>query len=135
MTLFSALGIAGSGVDAMQTWIDTAGGNIANANDAAATNKPVYAEQTTVLSPIGAQVPGQTGNGVQASVVEGSTAGVLAYEPNNPLADANGNVRVPNVSISDQLVGLIQAQTGYQADTNVLTHAIAAYQSGLTIGS
>jgi len=72
---------------------------------------------------------------VQASVVEGSTAGVLAYEPNNPIAGANGEVRLPDVSISDQLVGLIQAQNGYQADTNVMSHAIAAYQSGLTIGS
>lgn len=135
MSLFSALGISGSGVDAMQTWIDTAAGNIANANDAVAPGQPAYAAQTTVLSPASAQLPGQTGDGVQASVVEGSTAGVLAYEPNNPVAGPNGEVRLPDVSMTDQLVGLIQAQNGYQADTNAMAHAVAAYQSGLTIGS
>ncbi|MDA8291448.1 MAG: hypothetical protein M0Z33_07215 [Actinomycetota bacterium] len=135
MTLFSALSIAGSGVDAMQTWIDTAGGNIANANDAVPPNQPAYAAQTTLLSPVGSPIPGQVGSGVQATVAEGSTTGVLAYEPNNPIAGPNGEVRVPNVSISNQLVGLIEAQTGYQANTSFMAHAVAAYQSGLTIGS
>lgn len=135
MTLFSALNIARTGLDAMQTWIDTAGGNIANANDAVATNAPAYAEQSAVLTPVSAAVPGQSGQGVSVTVAEGSTAGVIAYEPHNPLADRNGDVKLPNVSISDQLVGLIQAQDGYQANTNALARAVAAYQSGLTIGS
>lgn len=135
-SLFSVLGIAGSGVDAMQTWINTSGGNIANSNDAVSPNKPAYAEETTVLSPTGpVGVPGQTGTGVTATVRLGSTAGVLAYEPSNPLANAQGEVRLPNVSISNELVNLIQAQNGYQADTSVLQKAVAAYQSGLTIGS
>ncbi|MCU1495384.1 MAG: protein of unknown function domain protein [Acidimicrobiaceae bacterium] len=135
MTLFSALGIAGTGVDAMQTWIDAAGGNVANANDAVATNQPAYAEQTAVFTPVTAAIPGDPGQGVQVSIAEGSTAGVIAYEPNNPIADNQGDVKLPNVSLSDQLVGLIQAQGGYQADTNVMSRAVAAYQSGLTIGS
>ena len=132
--LFSVLGIAGSGVDAMQTWIDTTGGNIANANDTVAVNKATYAEQTTVLSPA-ALVPGQPGVGVSASVTLGSSAGIVAYEPRNPLANPQGLVRVPNVSLSNELVNLIQAQDGYQADTSVLQKAVAAYQAGLTIGS
>jgi len=68
VSLFSAIGIAGSGVDAMQTWIDTSGGNIANANDAVAVGKPTYAEETTVLSADGSPVPGDSGVGVTATV-------------------------------------------------------------------
>lgn len=132
--LFSALGIAGSGVDAMQTWINTTGGNIANANDTVAVNKPTYAEEATVLAPA-ATIPGQPGVGVSASVQLGSSTGIVAYEPHNPLANAQGLVRVPNVSMSNELVNLIQAQDGYQADTSVLQKAVAAYQAGLTIGS
>lgn len=134
-SLFSVLGIAGSGVDAMQTWIDTTGGNIANANDISPTSQGTYAEETTVLSPAGSLLPGQTGEGVGASVVLGSNAGTIAYDPSNPLADSKGDVRVADVSLSGELVNLIQAQDGYQADTSVLQKAISAYQSGLTIGS
>ena len=65
----------------------------------------------------------------------GSNAGVIAYEPHSPMANAQGLVRVPNVSLSTELVNLIQAQNGYQADTSVLQKAVAAYQAGLTIGS
>lgn len=135
MTLFSALNIAGTGADAMQTWIDTSGANVANANDVVATNKPAYAEQTAVFTPISAAIPGQPGEGVATTVTEGSTAGIVAYEPNSPLADNKGDVKLANVSLSDQLVGLIQAQNGYQANTDVMSRAVAAYQSGLTIGT
>lgn len=135
MSMFSALSTAGTGVDAMQTWIDATGANVANANDAVATNQPAYAEQTAVFTPVGAMVPGQPGGGVSATVTEGSTAGIIAHDPTSPLANSQGNVKLPAVSIADQLVGLIQAQGGYQANTDVMARAIAAYQSGLTIGS
>ncbi len=135
MSMFAALNIANTGVDAMQAWIDTAGANAANANDAVATNQPAYAEQTAVLSPMNGEAPGQTGGGVEVEVTEGSTTGLLQYDPQSPLADTKGDVKVPDVSISDQLVGLIQAQSGYTANTDVMSKAVAAYQAGLTIGS
>ncbi|HET9061227.1 MAG TPA: flagellar basal body rod C-terminal domain-containing protein [Acidimicrobiales bacterium] len=132
-SLFSVLGIACSGVDAMQTWLDAAGGNIANANDVVSPNQKTYADELTLLSPTGA--PGQAGMGVQASVVLGPNSGVLAYAPNNPLANAQGDVKYPQVSTSHELVNLIQAQDAYQANTSVMQKAISAYRSGLTIGS
>lgn len=137
MSLFGALSIAGSGVDAMQTWIDTSGGNLANANDVTSTNQPAYATQTPVLTADPAAMGGGgMGQGVSVTAIAlGSTTGLLEHQPGNPLADAQGNVRVPDVSMSDQLVGLIEAQDGYQADTTVMQRAQAAYQAGLTIGS
>jgi flagellar basal-body rod protein FlgC len=137
MSLFGAISITGSGVEAMQTWIDTAGGNIANMNDVAPTGQPVYAPQTPVLTadpaPMGS---GSVGQGVTVTAIAlGSTAGLVQHDPTSPLADAQGNVRVPDISMSDQLVGLIEAQDGYQADTAAMQRAVTAYQAGLTIGS
>lgn len=136
-SLFGALGIAGSGVDAMQTWIDTAGGNIANMDDTVATDEPTYAEQTPVLTPDPAPLGSSgTGEGVTvSSIALGDTTGQIEYDPENPLADAQGDVKVPDISMSDQLVGLIEAQNGYQADTAVLQRAQTAYEAGLNIGS
>lgn len=137
MSLFGALSITGSGVDAMQTWIDTSGGNIANANDVTSTNQPAYAAQTPVLMADPAAMGSDgVGQGVSVTAIAlGSTAGVLEHQPGNPLADARGNVRIPDVSMAAQLVGLIEAQDGYQANTAAMQRAQAAYQAGLTIGS
>ena len=134
MSLFGALNVSGSGVDAAQVWINTTAGNIANANDTVSTSSPVYAEQTPYFQPIG--IPGQVGDGVQVSSVQlGSTAGTIAYQPGNPVADGKGDVRVANVDLGSQMVGLITAQEDYQANASALAHGKHAYQSVLTIGS
>ncbi len=134
MNLFSALDISGSGINASQTWINTTAGNIANANDTVSTNSPVYATQTPFFQAIGQL--GQVGDGVAVTSVQlGSSAGVVQYQPNSPLADSQGNVRVANVDMGSQMVDLIAAQTDYQANASALASAKTAYQSALTIGS
>ncbi len=137
MSLWGALSISGSGVDAMQTWIDTSAGNVANMNDQAPVGSTAYGEQTPVLTPA-APPPGSggTGDGVMvAKVAIGTTKGVVEYQPTSPLANAQGDVVVPNVNLADQMVGMIQAQDSYQANTAMMQRAKAAYAAGLTIGS
>lgn len=134
MTIFGALGISGSGIDAAQIWINTTAGNLANANDVVSTSSPAYATQTPFLVPQG--VPGQVGSGVAVAGIQlGSNAGIIEYQPGSPLADSQGDVRVPDVSTGAQMVGLIQAQSDYQANASAINHAKQAYQSALTIGS
>ena len=134
MSLFGAIDISGSGINAAQTWINTSAGNIANANDTVATSTGVYREQTPVFSAIGQL--GQVGDGVTVSNVSlGSSAGIIEYQPSNPQADKEGNVRVANVDLGEQMVNLITAQTDYQANANAIQHATQAYQSALTLGS
>lgn len=133
MSLFGALSISGTGIDAAQTWINTTAGNLANANDAVPTSSGAYATQTPVFVPQG--VPGQVGDGVAVAGVQlGDTVGLIQYDPTSPLADAQGNVRVPDVSVSAQMVGLIQAQETYQANATAIQHAKVAYQAALNIG-
>lgn len=134
MSLFGALDVSGSGINAAQVWINTTAGNIANANDTAPTSSGVYATQTPYFQAVG--VPGQVGDGVQVTSVQlGSNAGTIAYEPDNPMADSQGDVRVANVDLGSQMVGLITAQEDYQANASALSHAKQAYQSALTIGN
>jgi flagellar basal-body rod protein FlgC len=134
VSLFSSIDISGSGIDAMQTWIDASAGNIANANDATSTKTGTYAEQHAVFTPVGPTTPNGAGAGVAVSIVLSGTAGVLAPGSSNPNKDAQGNVRLPGISVSDQLVNLMQAQDGYQANTSAISRATAAYQAALTIG-
>ena len=134
MSLFGVLPIAQSGADAMQTWIDTSAGNIANMNDTAAVGTPTYAQQTPLLTP--APASGGVGQGVKvAGISLGSSAGIVAHQPTSPLANAQGDVVLPQVSLSGQLVGMIEAQQSYQADTFAMARAQTAYTAGLTIGT
>ncbi|HVB06565.1 MAG TPA: hypothetical protein VNF07_10015 [Acidimicrobiales bacterium] len=133
MSLFGAIDVSGSGVQAMQTWIDANAGNVANADDTVAPGTTPYEAEVAHLTPASAGADGTPG-GVAVSISAATNRGVVERSPGNPLADKNGDVVVPDISLGDQLVGLIQAQEGYQADTSAITRAISAYQSGIGIG-
>jgi flagellar basal-body rod protein FlgC len=44
----------------------------------------------------------------------------LKYEPGHPAADANGNVRYPNVNPLIEMTDLREAQRSYEANVNVI---------------
>lgn len=134
MSIFPAIGISASGIDAAQTWIDTSAGNLANMDDAVALTQGAYQQQTPVLSAVG-NVAGP-GAGVEVSSVQlGSAAGVVVSDPSSPLANAQGLVREPAISTGSQLVDLVEAQNDYQANASAYDRAVSAYQSALTLGS
>jgi flagellar basal-body rod protein FlgC len=134
MSLFGAIDISGSGIGAAQTWLNTIAGNIANMNDVSPTDEAAYGAQTPVFTPTA--TVGQIGDGVTVTgIAEGDTTGIVQFDPSSPEADAQGNVRVPDVQLGAQMVDMIEAQTDYQANTSALADAKTAYQSALTLGT
>ncbi len=139
MTLGAMLPAA-SGIDAMQTWMDTSAGNIANSNDAAASPAGVYRNETPVLTQVPiSNAPGAAaantarlapGQGVQVSAISlGPTNGPVEYAPGNPAAGPGGLLYFPAGGLGNQLVELLMAQIGAQANTTTIRHAVSAYQS------
>jgi flagellar basal-body rod protein FlgC len=45
----------------------------------------------------------------------------LKYEPGNPAADSNGNVKYPNVNPLIEMADMREAQRSYEANINVVT--------------
>jgi flagellar basal-body rod protein FlgC len=45
----------------------------------------------------------------------------LKYEPGHPAADANGNVKYPNVNSLVELTDMREAQRSYEANVNLIT--------------
>jgi flagellar basal-body rod protein FlgC len=45
----------------------------------------------------------------------------LKYEPGHPAADANGNVKYPNVNSLVEMTDMREAQRSYQANVNLIT--------------
>jgi flagellar basal-body rod protein FlgC len=130
--LFQAFDVAVTGMNADQTWLDVVAGNVANSNDTSPVNKGTYAQQTAVLTAAPGGF-GETGQGVSAGVTVGSNRGVLEYNPQSPLANRQGEVRVANVDLGEQLVQLVSAQGANGANAAVMKQAQSAYQDALQI--
>lgn len=129
MTVFQAIGTAGSGVGVYRKWLDAVSDNIANMNTVRATSQSAYQAEHVIATPLA------DGTGVQVGGTRlGSAAGRLVYEPGHPLADARGYVRYPEIDLGEQMGELIMAQRGYQANLSVVDRAREAYQSALQLG-
>jgi flagellar basal-body rod protein FlgC len=124
-----ALGIAGTGLTLHRKWLDAVADNIANANTTTATNADAFQAKYIVAQ----EGEGTTGVYV-AGTAEGDAEGLLVYEPDNPLADADGYVRRPDIDLAEQMGELIMAQRGYQANAAVIDRAKTSYEAALQIG-
>jgi len=134
-SIWSGIDIAGTGAEVDQTWIDTIGGNVANMNDAVTPGQPVYQAQYVEageqVEPFGGS---GAGLGVQVNAISlGPATGEVDYDPTNPVANAQGDVEYPVVDLGTEMTDLVQAQTSYQANAEVMSHATDAYQAILDI--
>ena len=126
---FDAIGIAGTGLTLHRKWLDAISDNLANINTAKPTDGAAFQARYIVAQ------EGEGTSGVYvAGAASGSAEGRLVYEPDNPVADAKGYVRYPDIDLSSQMGALIMAQRGYQANAGVVDRAKETYQAALQIG-
>ena len=128
MTIFGAIGMAGTGMTVTRKWMDAISDNLANASTVTATSEEAFRTRYVVAQEM-------ADGGVQvAGVALGAAEGRLVHEPDHPLADADGYVRYPDVDMASQMTQLIMAQRGYQANAAVVSRATESYQAALQIG-
>ncbi|MCV9996277.1 flagellar basal body protein [Paeniglutamicibacter sp. ZC-3] len=127
--MLDAIGIAGSALTVHRKWLDAVSDNLANANTATATDGEAFRARY-VLAQAGAE-----NTGVYVAGAEfGDAEGRIVHEPDHPLADEEGNVRYPDIDMSEQMGSLIMAQRGYQVNAAVVDRAKETYQAALQIG-
>ncbi len=126
---FDAIGIAGTGLTVHRKWLDALSDNIANINTAVAPGDEAFRERYVLVQ------TGQNSPGVYvAGTALGDAQGRLVHQPDHPLADENGYVRLPDIDFGSQMSQLILAQRGYQASAGVVDRARNAYEAALQIG-
>ncbi|GAA3672942.1 flagellar basal body rod protein FlgC [Arthrobacter ginkgonis] len=126
---FDAIGIAGTGLTVHRKWLDAVSDNLANVNTATSTDGEAFRARYISVQ------ADANGQGVHvAGAVWGDAEGRLVHDPNNPLADADGYVRYPEIDLGEQMGALIMAQRGYQANAAVVDRAKSTYEAGLQIG-
>jgi flagellar basal-body rod protein FlgC len=132
MTIFGAIGIAGTGVTVHRKWLDAVSDNIANLNNAAPTSGQAFRARYVIAQAVNY---GHDNGGVQVGgTALGNGEGRLVYEPAHAYADADGYVRYPDIDLGSQMSQMIMAQRGYQANLAVVDRAKDAYQAALQIG-
>jgi flagellar basal-body rod protein FlgC len=139
MSMFSIFNVAGSGMAAQSTRLNTVASNLANADSVASSPEAAYRSReplfATIRSQQGAGDASATGEGVQVLGVTESQAAIPSrYEPGNPLADADGYVYASNVNPVDELVNMISASRSYQNNVEVMNSARQLLQKTLDLG-
>jgi flagellar basal-body rod protein FlgC len=121
MDFIKSLAIAASGLHAQLGRMRIITENIANADSTATTpggnpyRRKIVTFTSELDSTLGAQV-------VQLGRVQTDNSDFrVKHEPGNPAADANGDVKYPNVNTLVELTDLRDAQQSYQSDLNVIT--------------
>jgi len=146
MGLFDAIAIAGSGLSAERIRMDVTAENLANADTTRAANGQPYKRQEVVLSQLsssgfggalsgalGQGSGGQPAGGVQVTgIVSDRTPDQQVYDPSNPEANAQGYVKMPNVSTVTEMSDLISEQQSYQSDVTAMQTAKSMF--GTTLG-
>jgi flagellar basal-body rod protein FlgC len=152
MGLFDAIGIAGTGLTAQRIRMDVTAENLANADTTKAANGLPYQRQEVVLGEIGAggaagssfsgALSGalaqggeaQQQGGVQVTgIVADSTPDQVVYDPGSPEANAQGYVKLPNVSTVTEMTDLISEQQSYQSDVTAMQTAKSMFSATLGV--
>jgi flagellar basal-body rod protein FlgC len=132
MAIFDTLGIAGSSLLVHRKWMDAAADNMANVNTVNPFEQDAFRERLIVAQAVDY---GSGEGGVRVARAEfGDGEGRVVYDPTHPLANEEGMVRYPDIDMGDQMVALMMAQRGYQANLAVVERATNAYQAALQLG-
>jgi flagellar basal-body rod protein FlgC len=132
MAVFDTLGISGSGLMVHRKWLDAVSDNMANVNTVNPFDQDAFQERLIVAQAVDY---GSGEGGVRVARAEfGSAEGRIVHDPDHPMANEEGYVRYPDIDMGDQMVQLLMAQRGYQANLAVVERATNAYQAALQLG-
>ncbi|MFP3518338.1 flagellar basal body rod protein FlgC [Pseudomonas sp. SIMBA_077] len=146
MSLANVFSIAGSGMSAQTTRLNTVASNIANAETVSSSINQTYRARHPVFATLFNNAQGGNGDslfqnqdtagqGVQVmGVVEDQTELEARYEPNHPAADAKGYVYYPNVNVVEEMADMISASRSFQTNAEMMNTAKTMMQKALTLG-
>lgn len=118
--LEASMKISGSGLQAQSSRLRVVAENMANARSTGASaGANPYVRKTVTFS-------NELDRATGADLVRVSAVGVdrspfrIEHDPGNPAADANGNVKFPNVNILTEVADMREANRAYEANLQVM---------------
>lgn len=141
MDFMKSLNISASGMSVQRTRVGLASSNLANVETTRTEDGTgPYRRLDAIVTPASfddALGEAGGGDGVQGAevmqIVADPSEGKLVHNPTHPDADENGFVRLPNVNPVQEMVNLMTAQRGYDANATAFETAKTMIQRGLDI--
>ena len=145
MGYFTSLDVSASGMSAQRMRMDLISQNIANANTTKTQDGTPYRRQTLVLGTnesvgfskyLSSSSRSTLGDGrvkIQG-IKEDMSELKRVYEQDNPEADEDGYVTMPNVDIVTEMVDMISASRSYEANVTASTAFKNMAMQALNIG-
>jgi flagellar basal-body rod protein FlgC len=120
MDFNTSMSVSASGLRAQSERMKTISENIANANSTAASpNADPYRRQIPTMKSQFDRTLGATKVEV-GKPIQDSTEFRRQYDPGNPVADAQGYVRLPNVNSLVEIMDMREAQRSYEANLTAM---------------
>lgn len=140
MNLFSAMDVSATGLSAQRVRLNLATSNLANAESTRGPDGKLYQRRDPVLVPVSLDDE-KSATGAEAGPVGVTVAAVevddgpgrQVFLPTHPDADDNGFVTLPNVDAIHEVVNLLGAQRGYEANATAFEGAKAMARRALEI--
>lgn len=129
--------IAGSAMTAQTVRLNTIASNLANAQSASGTEADTYRARKPVFSAISqAGAPDQMpGTRVQVlDVIQSGEPLRKLHQPENPMANAEGDVFFPNVNPVAEMTDMLSASRAFETNVEVLGRVKSMQQSLLKLG-
>ena len=131
MSLFTSLSVSASGMAAQRTRAELLTENLANAETTRTPDGGPYRRKDVLfsaepqVSPFSAVFQNQLTSeetGVQVTdIVEDTREPERRYLPGHPDADTNGYVAFPRINPAEDMVDLLSASRGYEANVSAMT--------------
>jgi flagellar basal-body rod protein FlgC len=121
MSLFSVLSVSASGMAAQRSRAEVIAENLANADTTRTPDGGPYRRRDVVFESILSE---EMSTGVAASaVLVDEQDPVRRYSPGHPDADKDGYVAMPRINPAEEMVDLMSASRGYQANVAAMSAA------------
>ena len=143
MSLMQIFDIAGSGMSAQSTRLNTTASNMANANSASSSADQTFRARHPVFAPMFNDAMSEMFNGATgapsagvrvAGIVEDSRPLQPRFEPGHPMANEEGFVYYPNVDIVEEMTNMISSSRAFQLNVDVMTAARTMMQRVMSLG-
>jgi flagellar basal-body rod protein FlgC len=137
MNLYDSMEVLASGLSAERTRLDVTSSNMANAQTTRTAEGGPYRRRDPVFTTAeaGATTFGQALAGVQvADVVADEAPPRLVYDPSHPDANKEGYVAMPNVSMVEEMVNMMNASRSYEAQLTAMHGLVDMTEKALSLG-
>jgi flagellar basal-body rod protein FlgC len=135
MSFFNVLGVAGSGMHAQMVRMNTISSNLANVGVAASSAEEAYKAKRPIFRTVMDQTTETFAAGVSVdSIGNSDKPNDRRFEPNHPMADADGNIYISNVNSIEEMVDMTVASRSYQNNVESINTAKKLVLQTLRLG-